>query len=247
MRIQDIPKFVVNLKRRPDRLEKFRKQMEYLGWDYEVFEAIDTNSYMGITKSQLAIIEIAKQRGYKKVMIMEDDCEVMPYAHDFVEKLNQELINLDYAVLNLSPTLNRHINQAENLKYFLDMTNLPEKRDPNHRDIYAANMIVYDESIYDEMFKISEVAFQSGEYYYALDDYTFQFIVQKFQSYCPIIPICTQGNDWSDISQGNYNNFYLQTYNWNLFSPTKIPNHFCNGELNKQKRDENIKETIDVS
>lgn len=246
MRIQNIPKFVVNLKRRPDRLEKFRKQMEYLGWDYEVFEAVDTNSYMGITKSQLAIIEIAKQRGYKKVMIMEDDCEVMPYAHDLVEKLNQELINLDYAVLNLSPTLNRHINRADNLKYFLDMTNLPEKRDPNHRDIYAANMIVYDQSIYDEMFKISEVAFQSGEYYYALDDYTFQFIVKNFQSYCPIVPICTQGNDWSDISQGNYNNFYLQTYNWNLFSPTKIPNHFCNGELNKQKRDENIKETIDV-
>ena len=68
-----------------------------------------------------------------------------------------------------------------------------------------------------------------------------------FQSYCPIVPVCTQGNDWSDISQGNYNNFYLQTYNWNLFSPTKIPSHFCNAELNKQKRDENIKETIDVN
>lgn len=247
MKIQDIPKFVVNLKRRPDRLEKFRQQMEYLGWDYEVFEAVDTNSYMGITKSQLAIIEIAKERGYKKVMIMEDDCEVMPYAHDFVEKLNQELMNLDYAVLNLSPTLNRHINRADNLTYFLDMTNLPEKRDPNHRDIYAANMIVYDESIYDEMFKISEVAFQSGEYYYALDDYTFQFVVQKFQSYCPIVPLCTQGNDWSDISQGNYNNFYLQTYNWNLFSPVKIPNQFCNAELNKEKRDKNLKELLNVN
>jgi hypothetical protein len=178
---------------------------------------------------------------------MEDDCEVMPYAKDFIEKLDGEIENLTYAVLNLSPTLNRHIDKADGFKYLLDMTNLPEKHDPNHRDIYAANMIIYDESIYDEMFKISEVAFGSGDYYYALDDFTFQFIVQKFQSYCPIVPVCTQGNDWSDISQGNYNNFYLQTYNWNLFSPTKIPGHFCNAELNKQKRDENIKETIDVN
>jgi hypothetical protein len=170
----------------------------------------------------------------------------MPYAKDFIEKLDAEIENLTYAVLNLSPTLNRHINKADGFKYLLDMTNLPEKHDPNHRDIYAANMIIYDESIYDEMFKISEVAFQSGEFYYALDDFTFQFILQKYQSYCPIVPVCTQGNDWSDISQGNYNNFYLQTYNWNLFSPFKIPSHFCNAEHNKQKRDENIKETIDV-
>ena len=247
MKICEIPKFVVNLKRRPDRLERFKKQMDYLGWDFEVFEAIDTNSYMGITKSQLAIIEIAKERGYKKVRIMEDDCEIMPYAHDFINKLDEELENLNYAILNLSPTLNRHINRAENSQYFLDMTNLPEKRDPNHRDIYAANMIVYDQSIYDEMFKISEVAFQSGEYYYALDDFTFQFIVQKFQSYCPIFPVCTQGNDWSDISQGNYNNFYLQTYNWNLFSPIKIPPQFTNAEINKQKREDNIKEIIHVN
>jgi hypothetical protein len=246
MKLNEIPKFIVNLKRRPDRLERIKKQMEYLGWDYEVFEAIDTNSYMGITKSQLAIIQIAKERGYSKVMIMEDDCEVMPYAKDFIEKLDGEIGNLTYAVLNLSPTLNRHINKADGFKYLLDMTNLPEKHDPNHRDIYAANMIIYDESIYNEMFKISEVAFQSGEFYYALDDFTFQFILQKYQSYCPIVPVCTQGNDWSDISQGNYNNFYLQTYNWNLFSPFKIPSHFCNAEHNKQKRDENIKETIDV-
>jgi hypothetical protein len=246
MKLNEIPKFIVNLKRRPDRLERIKKQMEYLGWDYEVFEAIDTNSYMGITKSQLAIIQIAKEKGYSKVMIMEDDCEVMPYAKDFIEKLDAEIENLTYAVLNLSPTLNRHINKADGFKYLLDMTNLPEKHDPNHRDIYAANMIIYDESIYNEMFKISEVAFQSGEFYYALDDFTFQFILQKYQSYCPIVPVCTQGNDWSDISQGNYNNFYLQTYNWNLFSPFKIPSHFCNAEHNKQKRDENIKETIDV-
>jgi len=31
-----------------------------LGWDYEIFKAIDTNSYMGITRSILEIVTIAK-------------------------------------------------------------------------------------------------------------------------------------------------------------------------------------------
>ena len=241
MRLQDIPKFVVNLKRRPDRLEKFKKEMEYLNWDYEVFEAIDTNSYMGITKSQLAILDIAKNRGYKKVMIMEDDCNVMPFADDLIEKLNSEIVNLDYAVLNLSPTLNRPVSGVDGFKYLLDMTNLPEKPNPEYRDIYAANMIIYDESIYDEMKKISETQFQSGEYFYALDDFTFQFIMQKFQSYSSCLPLAPQGNDWSDISQGNYNNFYLQTYNWNLFSPIKIPNEFLDMGRNKIMKENNEK------
>ena len=235
MKLEEIPKFVINLKRRPDRLDNFRIQMEYLGWDFEVFDAIDTNSYEGIIRSQIEIIKLSKERGYKKVMIMEDDCEVMPYSKDLIEKLNSELMGLEYSVLNLSPTLNRHISQSKNLKYFLDMTNLPKKKDPNHREIYAANMLVYDESIYDEIFKIKNFPSQNGGFYYAIDDFVFQFIVKQYQSYCPIVPLCVQGNDWSDISQGTYNNFHTQTYNWNLYSPTKIPSQFCDLKSNQTK------------
>jgi GR25 family glycosyltransferase involved in LPS biosynthesis len=48
MKFADIPKFVINLDRRPDRLESITKEMEYIGWDFERFAGIDTNSYMGI-------------------------------------------------------------------------------------------------------------------------------------------------------------------------------------------------------
>ena len=57
-----IPKFVVNLDRRPDRLEHITNEMKYIGWDWERFPAIDLNSYMGITKSTLEIIKIAKEK-----------------------------------------------------------------------------------------------------------------------------------------------------------------------------------------
>ena len=87
MKFNEIPKFVVNLDRRPDRLEEVTKEMNYLGWDFERFPAIDTNSYMGITKSTFEIIKIAKERNYPRVMIIEDDCGFMPYAKDLLQKI----------------------------------------------------------------------------------------------------------------------------------------------------------------
>ena len=50
MKFNEIPKFVINLERRPDRLEKVKKELEYIGWDYEVFKAIDTKSTMDFGK-----------------------------------------------------------------------------------------------------------------------------------------------------------------------------------------------------
>jgi hypothetical protein len=35
-------------------------------------------------------------------------------------------------------------------------------------------------------------------------------------------------------SDGVYNNFYLQTYNWNVFSPVKIPNEFMDQYNNQE-------------
>ena len=68
MKFNEIPKFVVNLDRRPDRLEEITKEMKYLEWDFQRFPAIDTNSYMGITKSTAFGADqtsIGLQVGYK--------------------------------------------------------------------------------------------------------------------------------------------------------------------------------------
>lgn len=246
MNITNIPKFVVNLERRPDRLEHIKKEMEYIGWDYEIFKAIDTNSYMGITRSILEIIKIAKEQKYPRVMVIEDDCSFMPYAKNFLEKLENKCDGLTFGVFNLSPTLNRFINRSQDNEMLLDMTNLPEKEE-HLRDIYACNMIIFDESIYDELFNIKDTAFQSGEYFYAIDDYIFKYIITKHQSYCPILPVAPQGNDLSNISDGVYNNFYLQTYNWNLFSPIKIPNEFMDQYKNQEiKNNKEYKEVYYV-
>lgn len=239
MKFSEIPKFVINLDRRPDRMESITKEMEYIGWDFERFSAIDTNSYMGITKSTFEIIKIAQERKYPRVMLIEDDCGFMPYAKDLLEQIEETCSDLEFAMFNLGPTQNRPINVSDKYELLFDMTNTPEAP-PECRGIYGANMVIYDESIYDKIFEISQTAFTtSGEYYFALDDYTYQFIVQKYQSYSPILPIAPQKSNYSNISEGIYNNWYMQTYNWNRWTPRKIPNEFMDQYKVQEMKDKN--------
>jgi GR25 family glycosyltransferase involved in LPS biosynthesis len=227
MNITSIPKFVVNLERRPDRLEHIQKEMDYIGWEYEVFKAVDLNNHGGCTLSHTEIIKIAKERGYDSVMVIEDDCTFLPYSKDLVNKIETETGDFEFGIINMSPTLNRPVKRSEDQPLFLDITNLPPKQE-YERGIFATNMMIYHKSIYDNVLEMEK---PENLGYYAIDDYIYQFILPIKQSYCPILPVAPQMSSWSDVSQGQYNNFYTQTYNWNLYSPCKIPSEYLHGTL----------------
>lgn len=92
--------FVINLKRRPDRLEHFRLQAEKYGISYELIEAFDgeiingdtellgkkitpsgeyrgldgyMKSCLGATMSHYKILKQSVENGYKKILVFEDD------------------------------------------------------------------------------------------------------------------------------------------------------------------------------
>ena len=232
----DAPKFVVNLERRKDRLESIKKEMDYIGWQYEYFQAVDTNSHVGCTKSHLEIIKLAKERNYEKVLVVEDDCTMMPYAKSFIEQCEKNSHGIEFAIINLAPTLNRPVNVSQKFPWFLDITNLPPKEE-HHRGIFATNMIMYHCSVYD---KVLEIEDPSNLNYYAIDDFIYQFITSHNQSYTPIVPIGPQISDWSDVSHGQYNNFYTQTYNWNHYSSVKIPSEYLDLVRNKSLKEDKI-------
>lgn len=244
MTISEIPKFIINLKRRPDRLKSIIKEMDYMGWEYEIFEAVDTGNYMGCTLSHLEIFEICKSRGYDKVMIIEDDTYFMPYAKDLISKVENELDDFDY--LNFGPTLNRKVNKSENHNYLLDLKNLPPKENEQQRGIYNTNCVIYDKKLFNEISKISETKFQDGQFFYAIDDFIYQKVMSNFNSYCPVLPITTQGNDYSDVSHNEYNNFYTITYNWVLYSGNKIPQQYLNLKKNLEFKDKKEHYTIEI-
>lgn len=69
----EIPKiFYINLDSRTDRRTEMETMLE--GYDYERISAIeDDEGYIGCVKSHILCLQIAKERGYDKVIILEDD------------------------------------------------------------------------------------------------------------------------------------------------------------------------------
>lgn len=68
---------VINLKQRTDRMELLHKSFpnQYI----ERFEAIcHDDPEIGCRESHLAVIRLAKERGYPWVVVLEDDCEAYP-------------------------------------------------------------------------------------------------------------------------------------------------------------------------
>jgi GR25 family glycosyltransferase involved in LPS biosynthesis len=236
MDINKIYKYVINLDRREDRMKSISFEMNYIGWDFERFSAVDTNDHRGCSLSHIQIIKNAMKLGLDEVMVIEDDCTMMPYAKSLIESIAKDTENIDYGIFNLAPTLNRPVSKSANYSTLLDLTNYPPKQE-HQRGIFATNMIVYHHSIYDELLKLEP---QENLGYYAIDDFIYQFIMNKKQCYAPIIPIGPQISNWSDVSHGIYNNFYTQTYNWNLYSPVKIPSEFLNMEQNLKTKQDNL-------
>lgn len=82
--------FCLNLHRRPDRMIIAHKRFEYVGIQYERFNALDgsimnvlwkglnnklfkNTSYVGCCLSHLSIYKEALERGYERILIVEDD------------------------------------------------------------------------------------------------------------------------------------------------------------------------------
>src|SRR3989337_1271808 len=81
--------YCINLAKRPDRWEKTQIIFDKLGFDeVERYEGIDgetldltesekksflTSGHFGIMKTQINMISEAKEKGYKSILLLEDD------------------------------------------------------------------------------------------------------------------------------------------------------------------------------
>lgn len=100
--------FVINLKRRPDRLEHFNREMADIGVTcVERFDAIDPGpdwGNHGCTASHRAVLDIIVQRGLRRAFIFEDDAtlrrQFVTSFHDELEPILRETPD-DYDMLYL--------------------------------------------------------------------------------------------------------------------------------------------------
>ena len=74
----------------------------------------------------------------------------------------------------------------------------------------------------------------------AIDEFLDVHIYNNFQSFSSVLPICCQMNNYSDVSDFFYNNFYTQTYNWNVYCPKKLPQNYTDQDYVLSIRNEHL-------
>jgi len=97
MNLIDIPKLVINLPDRPDRLESFKEQFKYIdqgGDSFEVIPGIRENPPLkGIAEAHKNAIRKAKENHWPQVLILEDDV-LFQAQHKTIEFVQNALHNL---------------------------------------------------------------------------------------------------------------------------------------------------------
>jgi hypothetical protein len=75
--------FVINLPHRVDRLESIKKELDRMGFldKMEIVEGVviqvGSSGAAGIAEAQARCIELARDRGYEMIMILQDDCKFL--------------------------------------------------------------------------------------------------------------------------------------------------------------------------
>jgi len=113
--------YLLNLHRRPDRLEESRSRLDPLGINYQVFNGVDGSvmnyiwkkmenhhfsnpAYLGCSLSHLSIYQDAISKGYQRILIIEDDNLVNKNIVQIFEDLTipdwTDLLYIGYIPLN---------------------------------------------------------------------------------------------------------------------------------------------------
>jgi GR25 family glycosyltransferase involved in LPS biosynthesis len=106
--------YVINLTKRPDRLKNCEDAWYKLNFYPERFAAIENkNPALGCYLSHLEILRRARDAN-KNVLIFEDDVEVINFENHLMERVMDELYNLDWAMIYLGGNILRPFYQETN-------------------------------------------------------------------------------------------------------------------------------------
>ena len=107
---------VINLDRRPDRMDKLGPQLDELGIEYERFSAVDAKEldvkgYVAGTMSHVAVWK--KYKG-QKILVLEDDAL---FCEDFNEKFAEVIQTLpqDWDIFYLGVLLPKHTGKVNDI------------------------------------------------------------------------------------------------------------------------------------
>jgi len=113
--------FYINLASRLDKRENIERELHNFGLIGERFDAIyHKEGSIGCANSHLEVLKLAKLRGYKNVLILEDDFMFLVSKEDFEKELitffssnlDFDVCFLSYNVIQYAEIANSNVNRA---------------------------------------------------------------------------------------------------------------------------------------
>jgi GR25 family glycosyltransferase involved in LPS biosynthesis len=196
--------FLINLKKRTDRLENFKKQVEKfdLG-EFEIFEAVDgtklnnvqskllSRGEIGIIMSNIEIFKKAKEKNYKEIIIIEDDCyftEEMKNIYDYIS-----LIPSDWDMIYFGGNHNLHVGEQP--------PKIVNDKIIKLHNSYSAHFVIIKSNLFEEIiFLLSSFNKQI--------DVVYSDLQKKYNVYSTKNAIAKQLTGFSDIQNKEVD------YNW---------------------------------
>lgn len=182
--------FCINLDKRKDKWKASQKEFDKIGIDVERVSGIDgfleppaniRPGEVGCLKSHLKVFKIAKERGLKSFLMLEDDVE---FVDDFNNKFNEIEPHIPtYEMLYFGVNPHTGTRHEVGNSIFRIMNN------------YAAHCVIFKESCYDDIINVL-----SGPLVYPVDvQYGNQQI--NHTAYCIRPSLASQRKSFSDINQ----------------------------------------------
>jgi hypothetical protein len=186
--------FYINLEYRKDRREQIESELNRFNLPYERFEAIATPDFgiVGCGYSHLGVLKLAKERGYKNVLIFEDDFIFLESKAEFVYNFKQlfEINPTQFDICMLSYNLIKFENDSSK-PYLLKAL-----------DVQTASGYIVNNTMYDNLIGLYEWAFpllsETRKHWIYANDQIWKKFQKETNWYCFKIRLGKQRPSYSD-------------------------------------------------
>lgn len=191
-----IPKiFVINLPHRKDRLSSIIVELKNMNLldKMEVVKGVIIHAHgtgtAGIAEAHARCIELAKERGYERIMILQDDCKFLVDAETFDKEIGTFLDTAgDWSGLWFG-------------SFGAEMEGFPEYENKNHFKALWFNQdsgILINSTFYDELIEgyrfCKDKYIETGDTVYNIDGW----LSRKNKVHMSRVKLCSQADTFSD-------------------------------------------------
>jgi GR25 family glycosyltransferase involved in LPS biosynthesis len=182
--------YCINLDERTDRWEHAQEEFRKAGILDRVirFSAIrDVDGRLGVIKSNLAIIKIAKEKKLKNVLIFEDDVQfIVDNPQDVLAKTIQQIGNIKWHLFYLGANTHQKLTKFKPNLILL-------------KNAFAVHSMAYNELMYDIFINKYEKLKVISTFDDILDVFLARKIQEKYICLMTNPMMTTQMNSYSDI------------------------------------------------